>query len=335
MMKRSLASVLIAALTAVVFLSAGFVSAGPIVPKDIAADAKWFGHVNFEALRSLELVQRLKDKCPIHQQCQAKMEELAKKLGMNPMEDMLGATLYSTQYGGSIGVCLIQVKKLDQQKMLDLLKEKHPDHKTTKYGSRTLYMWTAEQHGKKLNLTGTFAADKLIVIGADADQVKAALDVVDGKKPGLAKDAPLLKGIAKNALFASRGIDVPEAYRKTTHCPVLQNCKAATVAWTEKDGQITGKYEFTTDSEETAKNFKTIVDGLKAMGELRYSNIPAIKKVMDGLKCNAKGDSVRATFTASTADVESAVKAVMEQKKGCPLCKKEHCPQEKCDAEKK
>lgn len=323
------------ALSAIVLLSAGFVSAGPIVPKDIGADAQWFGHVNCEALRSMELVQDFKDKCPVYQQCQAKMEELAKKLGMNPMDGVLGATLYSNRYGEQIGVCLIYVKKLDQPKMIGLLKEKHSDYKTTKYGSRTLYSWTDGHKGKRMELTGTFASDTLIVIGADAGQVKAALDVLDGKKPGLAKDGPLLKGIPKKALFASRGIDVPETYRKTTRCPVLHNCKAATVAWTEKDGQITGKYEFATVSEETAKNFKAIVDGFRAMGELRYSDIPAVKKVMDGLKCSAKGDSFTATFITSTADVESAVKAVLERKKVCPQCKKEHDSQEKCEAPKK
>jgi len=31
-----------------------------------------------------------------------------------------------------------------------------------------------------------------------------------------------------------------------------------------------------------------------------------------------------------TADVESAVKAVMEQKQVCPLCEKEHDSQKKC-----
>lgn len=324
-----------AALTAIAFLSAGIVSAGPMAPKDVGADAKWFGHVNCEAVRALKLVQDLKDKCPIHQQCQAKMEELAKRLGMNPLEDVLGATLYSTRYDGQVGVGLVYVKKLDRQKMVSLLKEKHPDHKASEYGSRTLYMWTVGRHGKKMDLTGAFASDKLIVIGVDAEQVKAALDVLDGKKPGLAQNAPLLKGIATKALFASRGMDVPEDYRKTSRCPVLQNCKAATVAWTEKDGQITGKYEFATVSEETAKNFKAIVDGLKAMGAIRCGNVPAIKKVLDGLKCNAKGDSFTAAFTTSTADAEAAIKAVMQQKKACPMCKKEHCPLEKCEAPKK
>ena len=85
-----------------------------------------------EAIHSLKIVQDLKDKCPIHQQCQAKMEELAKKLGMNPMEDMLGATLYSTRYDGQVGLGLVYVKTLDREKMVSLLKEKHPDYKTTR-----------------------------------------------------------------------------------------------------------------------------------------------------------------------------------------------------------
>jgi hypothetical protein len=311
-----------AILTAVLLLSAGFVSAGPIVPKDIDANAKWFGHVNCEAIRSLKLVQDLKDKCPIHQQCQAKMEELAKKLGMNPMEDVLGATLYSDRYGGQVGVVLIYVKKLDREKIVGLLNEKHPDHTTSEYGSRTLYSWMVKHHGKKIDLTGTFASDTLVVIGAGAEQVKVALDVLDGKKPGLAADAPLIKDIPKTALFASRGIDVPEDYRKTTKCPVLHNCKSASAIWSEKDGQITGSYEFVTVSEDAARNFKAIVEGLRAMGELRYSDIPAVEKVMDGLKCSVKGTAFTATLTTSTADVESAVRAVMERKK-------EHGSQEK------
>ena len=103
---------------------------------------------------------------------------------------------------------------------------------------------------------------------------------------------------------------------------MLHNCTAATVIWTEKDGQITGMYKFTTDSEETATNFKATVDGLKAIGELRYFNSPAIKKVMDGLKYGAQGDSFAAMFTTSTAEVEAAIKAVIKQKNMCLLCQK-------------
>ncbi len=303
------------ALTAILFLSAGFASAGPIVPKDVDANAKWFGHVNCEAIHSLKLVQDMKDQCPMHQQCQAKMEELAKKLGMNPLKDILGATLYSDRYGGHVGVVLVYVKNLDREKMLAMLKEKHPDHKTSEYGSRTLYSWTVGHHEKKMHLTGTFASDTLVVIGSGVEQVKSALDVLDGKKPGLANDASLLKDIPDTALFAARGLDVPEDYRKTTRCAVLHNCKSASAVWSETDGQITGKYEFTTTSEDAAKNFKAIVDGLVALAKLHFSDVPAVNKLSDALTCSANGDSFTATFTASTADLESAIKAVMERKK--------------------
>ena len=69
---------------------------------------------------------------------------------------------------------------------------------------------------------------------------------------------------------------------------MLHNCKAASAIWTEEAGRITGKYEFTTVSEETAKNFKAIVEGFMAIGELRYSDIPAVKKVMNGLKVETR-----------------------------------------------
>jgi hypothetical protein len=208
-----------AVIMAVVLLSAGFATAGVLVPRDIGADAKWFGHVNFEAIRSMKLVQDLKNQCPAHERWQAKMQELSQKLGMNPMEDVLGVTLYSNRYGEHVGVGLIYVKNLDRQKMLSLLKEKHPDHKTSEYASRTLYTWTLGHRGKKMELTGAFASDTLIAIGADAEQVKAALDVLDGKKQGLAKDAPLLQGIPETALLASEESTFPRSIARRPGAP--------------------------------------------------------------------------------------------------------------------
>ena len=215
---------------------------------------------------------------------------------MNPMEDVLGFTLYSDRYGGQVGVGLFYVKKLDRQKMVDLVTEKHPACKTSEYGSRTLYTWKIKHQGKKMDLTGTIASDTLVVVGADAEHVKAALDVLDGKKPGLTKEAPLLQGIPETAIMASRGIDVPEDSHSTPRCPLLHNCKSASMVRTEKDGEIAGKCEFAARSEAIVKNFKAVVDGFKGVGELRYNDLPAVKKVMDGLTCETQGESFTATF---------------------------------------
>jgi hypothetical protein len=304
----------IAALAVMVLLSTGYASAGTIVPQDIGADAKWFGHVNFEAIHSLKLVQDFKEKCPVQCPVEQKLRELAPKLGMNPLEDVLGATFYSNRYGQHLGVALIYVKNADQQKIVGFLKEKHPDCQTSEYGSRTLYAWKTKHQGKKMSVAGTFASPTLIVIGPDAEQVQAALDVLDRKKPGLAADAPLLQGIPEGALMASRAIDVPEEFRKAIRCPVLQNCKSGSFVCTEKDGEIVVKFESVTDSEATAKNFKAVVDGFKALGALRYNYLPAVMKVMDGITCEIQGESFSAAWVTTTADLEASIRAVVEQK---------------------
>ena len=304
-----------AVLTMAVLLFAGVAWAGPMVPKDVGSDAKWFGHVDFDAIRALPLVQDLKAKCPEHQRCEARMQALAKKLGLESMDDVQGVTLYATQFGGHSGVALFYAKKFDTQKVIALLKEKHPDCKSAEYGSRTVYSWTGGHEGHQMDLSGAFAGDTLLVMAAQAAQVQEALDVLDGKKPGLAKDAPLLAGIPDKVLFAARAIDVPADYRATTRCPVLRNSTAATAVWTETDGQITGKYELAADSPETATAFKTIVDGFKAMGTLRYRDLPAVMKVLAGAKAEVNGNAFTATFSATTADLEAAIQAAMERKK--------------------
>jgi len=158
--------------------------------------------------------------------------------------------------------------------------------------------------------------ETLIVIGSDTKHVRAALDVLDGKKDGLDKDSPLVAGVAKRALFVSRANNVPEAYRKTTKCPVLRNCSAAFAQWTENKGRIAGKYRFITDSEETAQNYKAIVDGFMAMAKLRSGESKAVMKVIDGLECTAKGNSFRIIWKSTTDDVQAALGQMMKHKGG-------------------
>jgi len=271
--------------------------------------------VDLAAIRALPLVADLKDKCPQHEACAAKMQEAARKIGLDSLADVQGITLYANEFGGNIGVALFYATKLDQQKMIGLLKEKQPDHKTLDYGGRTLYSWTVGHEGHKKDLAGAFASATLLVIGSNFAQVQAALDVLDGKKPGLANDAPLLQGLPDNVLFASRAIAVPADYRKTTHCPVLRNCQTATAAWSAADGQITGTYTLATDTPEAANNFKAIVDGFKALGVLRYPDLPAVKKILDAAKTEVNGATFKASFNATSVDIEAAVQAVMEQRK--------------------
>jgi hypothetical protein len=130
-------------------------------------------------------------------------------------------------------------------------------------------------------------------------------------------------------------MDIPENNPETAHCPLLSNCKTASAVWTETKGQIMGRYELTALSDKTAGEFKAVADGLVAFGRLRFSGLPVVAKLLDGVKCGAKGAMFTATVALSTTDVEAAAKSLMEQKKASHECHMGHGPHGKCEAGKK
>jgi hypothetical protein len=242
------------------------------------------------------------------------MQWVTDRLGMNPMEDVLAVTLYATQYEGDVGVGLLYVKQVDREKMLAVLREKHPDHQTSEYAGRQLYTWNVKHRRAKMELTGTFASDTLIAIGAGADHVKVALDVLDGQKPGLTGDAPLLQGVTEKALFVARAIDVPDAYRESTKCPVLRQCRAAFARWTEEAGAITADYELTAASAEKAESFQAIVSAAMAMGRLGLGKMESVQKLLDGVQFDAEGDVFWLTWKTTTEDIQAAIREVMSKR---------------------
>lgn len=305
-------------------------------PADVSAEAKWYGHFDCEAIRALPIVQEMKEKCP---KCWDKGHKAAEKIGVNPMSDLTALTVYSTQYEGKKGVGLFYVKNLNADKLVAAFKKKHPDHKTAKHGDLTLYSWTAKHKHHEMKLSGAIVDNSVVVIGADGEEVRLALDVLTGKKPGLAAGAELLKGMPKRALFASKAIDVPADYREHTKCPVLKNCTEASAAWQGNKKQIRGKYRFMAVSADDAQNFADLVAGFKAIVDLRMGDVAAVDKVLSGLKASAKGKQFQVNWKFSTDDLHAAVKEAIARKmhhkaKGAYHesgdAKDKKCPPKKC-----
>lgn len=306
-------------LVSVICLSVLFLNvaaAGPLVLGDVAQGAKWFGHVNFEGVRSMAIVQEMREKWDQSGRLEERMQWVVDKIGINPMEDLLGLTFYSTQYEGDVGVGLLYVKQLDREKMLAAFSEKHPDHTTSEHRGRTLYTWTVKKRGRQIALTGTIASDTLIVIGAGSDHVRLALDVVDGAQPGLGPDAPLVQGATANALFVARAMDVPADFQAMTKCPVLRRCQQAFVRWTEQNGEITADVEVTTASPEVAESFKAILGMAMAMGGMRLKKMESLQKLMDGLEFDTEGPVFWLSWKASIDDIRAAAQDLMSGRRG-------------------
>ncbi|MCC6679447.1 MAG: hypothetical protein IT445_00945 [Phycisphaeraceae bacterium] len=162
-------------------------------------------------------------------------------------------------------------------------------------------------------LIGVFASPQLIVVGSGIAEVRAALDVIDGNKPGLTADSELMKGQTADVLFSSRALDVPADYRKMTRCPVLRVSQAAEALWTDKQGKITGQYTFMADTPEHAASLKTIADGFVALSMLRFGDLPAVKKLTGELAYSVDNSTFTVSWSATIDDIMAAIDAIKER----------------------
>ena len=77
-----------------------------------------------------------------------------------------------------------------------------------------------------------------------------------------------------------------------------------------------GRYDLAMTSDANAQNVKKVVEGFKALLTIHGGDLEASKKIIDGLKCTAKGELVQVSWTASIEDIQAAIQAHIQKIKG-------------------
>jgi hypothetical protein len=300
--------------------------AAPLDLKQVAADAKWVVHVDVDALRASAVVQKAYQKCiEKHKDAEQKINMVCMMSGMDPRKDIHGVTAYGKDADKEHGVLIVDANV--NQTLLLGLAAKAPDHKVTAHGSYELHSWTHKCWKTKevKSVTGTFYKPNIMVFAACEDGVKAALDVLDGKSPGITgKDSALAGGTKPGSIFVARasGVDA-----KNSHCGILKQTDSFRVALGENKGESFYRARLTMKSTEAAEQVKAVVAGAKALVSLQHGSDALAMKLIKGLNVNAGGTKVIVRWNASADDVwaaaEVAAKKWAEHKSkchGCPMC---------------
>lgn len=244
---------------AVVLMLAGLAQAGPLDTKQISADAKWAAHLDVDALVASNMfkkvqAQAIKD----HPQLEAQLRAFRNLFRFDPLTDLHGITVYGAQLKKETGVAVIHAK-VDQKLLLDLVKA-NPSYQGGTYGKYELHAW--KDHAKHQN--AAFFKPDVIVFGASTDELKAAIDVLEGTKPSLAGDSgALLPGL----IFYARARDLGEA---SLHCksPLSKQVDSAVLMLGENKGEMGLRVSLTAKDAETAKHMKAVADGALSLATL-------------------------------------------------------------------
>ena len=313
-----------------------FVSSARAEPLDLkcaAADAKWVLHLDVDALRQSPLVEKAYQKClELHPEAAKHLDKVRDLLGMDPRKDLHALMVYGKDTDKHHGVLLVHADV--NQKLLLAKAEKAPGHKATKFGSYELHSWThTDRHGSH-PVTGVFYKPNVLVFAESVEAVKGALDVLDGKSPGISgKESPLAGHTHPGAIFIARAA----AIDPHTRCPILKQADSVRITIGEHDGQLYYRGRLEMKSAETAGQVKAIADGFQALVALKFGSDADVMKLASGLKVTAKDKTLHVQWSAPTdavwTVVEKAAKHWAEhhgKEHGCPMQgkgdKKPSCP---------
>ena len=285
--------------------------------KQVAADAKWVGHIDCDAMRASTVVQKAWDKVlELHKDARAHLDKAHEVLGIDLTEDIHCVTVYGKVVGKENGVALLHAK-LDRAKLEGLV-AKAQDHKVAEAGAYKIHSWIHNDHGKSKPVSGAIRGDDLVVLAGCVDDVKAALAVLDGKAPAMADDGPLRGRTWPGACLLFRVVGISEA-KLPGEPPLAKQTESYRFAIGENDGKVFYRSRAVMTNEEVVGQVKKILEGIHALAMIHVKDDAKGKAMLDAFQLTTEGKNVTVSAEVPAADVWDQIvkhgKIIIERRK--------------------
>ncbi len=288
------------AVSIVLVLASGAVAA-PLELKQVAADAKWLAHLDLDAVRASTVVQKAWQKgMEKHKDAQTKLDFVRTMLNMDPTKDVHGITFYGQQIGKPAGVAIVSAA-MDPDRILGLTAA-ISGRETTRHGDCDIHCWTRKRHEHTWAIAAAFRGKDQLVVGNSVESVKAALDVLAGKSPGLTADAKLAGHVPAGTTILLRAEGIAEADLHCCKAPVVKQIDSFRLVSGETEGQSFFRARVTMTNPEAAAQGLAVLQGGKAQGNLFCADELG-RKLINALNPKAEGPALTILWTASADDV--------------------------------
>jgi len=283
--------------------------AGQADPKHLAANTKWFLHLDFEAAKQTVVYSQVLDLVKAQFPLEETVNQLKNGIGVNPLTDITGVTVYNTSLEKDVAAVIIYAKV--NQEMLQLAISNSLDYKQVEYGKHVLHTWTDNNDGK--TKVGCFHGDGMILLADKIETLKSAVDVLDGTKSA---GSALVKTPPKGA-FLYGAVDVTGAQSEDKNISqLLSNSEAATVCAAENEGKVQVTINLATKSPEMAGQLKKMVDGVKAYVELTAkADHPTVSDLLAKVNVTVDGSKIMGSFEHDAKTILQTLQKIDEENK--------------------
>jgi len=283
------------------------VLAEPANANHVAADAKWYVHLDVDAAKKTVLFDQLLSAF----KAQIPIDEIANTLktniGVNPLTDISGITVYNNSFEKDVAAVVVYAK-IDGA-LLNAALASNPDYAEAEYNNHTLLSWTDRNDNKHKN--GCFYRDGIVVMSDKMETLKLAVDVLDKTKPG---GSSLVKAPVKGT-FLNGAADLGQSDDpNVSH--ILSATEAATASVGETDGKLRIALHLTTRTPEQAGQIRKVLEGVGAFGQLATRELPAAGELIKQFNVTTDGTKVDVTFEHDSKTILQTLQEIDRQKKG-------------------
>ena len=298
----------------VVVVSSAAVSAGPFDPSEVPASARWYAHLDLDAARAAPVAPEVYERWLRRGDAHDALQAVRAAIGTDLLEDLTGATLYGHDAEPRSGVLLVR-GKLDRERVVAILAGE-ATHRTATYRAHVLHTWaTNEARGADAELTACFARDDLVVLSRREKEVRAALDVIDGRSAALGSAGSLPVAQVPGAVIqaAARRLEGISDEGVLLVSPWLRKTRVFSLSAGEDEGGVFARVRLRTDASRTAELIGEALRGLRALGRLRYEKEAGIARVVEAVSVTTSEDVVLVDWRMDSAELLAVIERQWER----------------------
>ncbi len=294
-----------------IFLGTAALSAAPFRLDTIPQDAKWAARVDVERLKETRLGRMLLDELN-REKPAAQLAAVEAVFRFDPRKDLSSILVYGSGASPEQGVALIR-GTFDEDHLATLV-QANETYEKYRYGSHVVHSWIDEKPGSE-RLFGCFHPSGALLLSQGRETLKTALDVLDGKKPGLSAEDPFARLIGDGSpVFFLAAADLADLDSLDPDAAILKKAAAARIAVGETGDDLEGTLRLTTRTLESARQVQKVLEGMLAFARLNDVEEPDLARLADRTRVSRDEKTVEVVVRHPVDDLIRLLREEIERK---------------------
>ncbi len=282
----------------------GALRAAPLDERQVAANAQWLLHVDFDALRSSQSARLLATAWLQAEPVRSHLAGIRGAIGLDVVRDLRDVTFYGEELVPDRGVLIVRAA-LDLSRLTAFIAQQ-PNYAERTSDGRLVFSWTERRGGKPHTVFASMLDGQGMVFSRSAADLDAALAVMDGGASCLAESDSALKGPAPSgSVLLVRATGLSDA-KLALKSPILRLSESMAITAGEESGAAFIEARLTATSAEHVPHLRAVATGLVALARLMRTDDEDILKLLDAVTIDAENRTVSARWSGELADVLSA-----------------------------